>query len=457
MNDAQTPEKGAASYRAYVLFALIVVYTFNFIDRQIMGALAIFIQPALGVNDTQMSLMRGLAFALLYSTLGVPVAWLADRTNRVWIMTLALTVWSGMTALCGVTQNAWQLFLARMGVGIGEAGGVGPAYSIVSDYFPPQKRARALAIYSFGVPLGSALGIIFAGVIATILDWRAAFIIVGLAGVAIAPLFRLTVREPKRGQYDGAQAATKPVSLGEVFAALRSKRSFWLLSVGAAFSSMMGYGLFAWMPSLLVRSYADVLPAFFEWLPAFLEPRAPDTLTEAQKSGRIIALYATYFYGIIVLVGGMIGIYFGGALADRFGAKNKRAYALVPAIAFLICVPVFLAAMVSNSLIVIFFLLIVPTALSLAWLGPVLAAFQHIVSPNMRATASAVFLFINNFIGIAIGDLIIGGMSDLLRPGFGAESLKISVMIGSSFYLVAAALLYAGSRTLERDWENEAH
>lgn len=449
------PERTApnASYRAYVLLALIVVYTFNFIDRQIMGALAIYIQPALGVNDTQMSLMRGLAFALFYTGLGVPVAWLADRTNRVWIMTGALTVWSGMTALCGVAANAWQLFLARMGVGIGEAGGVGPAYSIVSDYFPPHQRARALAIYSFGVPLGSALGIIFAGVVATVLDWRAAFIIIGLAGVAIAPIFRLTVREPQRGQYDSASAATEPVSLGVVFQTLLGKPSFWLLCVGAAFSSMVGYGLFAWMPSLLVRSYADMLPVFFDWLPGGLQPRAPDFLTPAQQQGRIIGLYATYFYGTIVLIGGTVGIYLGGMLADWFGKTHRSAYALVPAFAFLVCAPVFLAAMTSGTLWQMFALLLIPTALSLAWLGPVLAAFQHIVTPNMRATASAVFLLINNLVGIALGDLIIGATSDLLRPSLGDDSLKIALMIVSVFYVIAAGLLFLASRTLRQDWE----
>ena len=190
------------TYRAYVMFILVVVYTFNFIDRQIVGILAVPIKADLGLSDTQLGLMGGLAFALFYTGLGIPVAMLADRWKRTWIMTAALTIWSGMTAVCGLAQNFWQLFLARLGVGVGEAGGVAPAYSLISDYFPSHQRARALSVYSFGIPIGSALGILFGGYIASKIDWRFAFFAVGLAGIVVAPIFKLTVAEPERGQYD---------------------------------------------------------------------------------------------------------------------------------------------------------------------------------------------------------------------------------------------------------------
>ena len=183
-------------YRGYVLFILVVVYTFNFIDRQIVGILAVPIKEELALTDTQLSLMGGLAFALFYTFLGIPIAMLADRKSRTWIMTAALAVWSAMTALCGFAQNFTQLFLARLGVGVGEAGGVAPAYSLIADYFPEKTRARAMSIYSLGIPIGSALGILLGGVLTSYLDWRAAFIIVGVAGLAIAPIFRLTMREP---------------------------------------------------------------------------------------------------------------------------------------------------------------------------------------------------------------------------------------------------------------------
>jgi len=434
---------GSKAYRAYVLSILILVYTFNFIDRQILGILAIPIQEEFAVSDTQMGLMRGLAFAIFYSVLGIPIAWLADRTNRVWIMTIALTLWSAMTAVCGLTMNAFQLFLARMGVGIGEAGGVAPAYSIISDYFPSEKRARALAIYSFGIPVGSALGIIFAGIITTILDWRSAFVIMGIAGVLLVPLFRLTVREPKRGMFDPPGSKTEAPSIKEVMSTLTRKPSFWLLSIGAACSSMMGYGLFAWVPTFLSRSFADDLPLAFGWAEGWLIPSNAGTL-----------LYAAYFYGTIVFVGGTIGIFLGGYLGDRLGQAKKSAYALIPAIAFAIATPFFLIGVSSTNLTVLFFVMLIPTALSLAWLGPVLSAFQHIVPPNMRATASAIFLLINNLIGIGIGDLAIGAMSDAFSSLQGTESLRYSMLCGTVFYVIAALLLLAASRFLERDWED---
>lgn len=439
-----TEPKISSGYRAYVLFMLIVVYTFNFIDRQIIGILAVPIQEELQVSDTMMAAMRGLSFALLYSTLGVPIAWMADRYSRVRIMTAALSVWSLMTMVCGMIATPVQLFFARMGVGVGEAGGVAPAYSIVSDYFPPEQRARALAVYSFGIPIGSAVGIIFGGVIATLMDWRTAFLIVGGLGLLLAPIFLLTTQEPKRGQFDkGVQP--KPVGFGPVLSTLMKKKSFWFLSVGAACSSMMGYGLFAWIPAFLVRSFGDALPEFFSWAPAFLVPQGAPAL-----------LYAAYFYGFVVFVGGLIGIWMGGALADGMGSKSRANYARVPAFAFLAVAPFLILGMVSNSLMLIFFVMIIPTALSLAWLGPVLSAFQHIVPSNMRATASAIFLLINNLIGIGLGDLLLGAMSDGLASRFGEESLRYSILCGVVFYLVASVLLLMASKHLDNDWESEA-
>lgn len=341
-------------YSAYVLLILIVVYTFNFIDRQIVGILAVPIKAELALTDTQLSLMGGLAFALFYTLLGIPIAWLADRYSRVWIMTVALTVWSGMTAACGYAQNFGQLFLARLGVGVGEAGGVAPAYSLISDYFPSHQRARALSVYSFGIPIGGALGIVLGGILTDVIGWRAAFVIVGLCGVALAPIFRLTVREPVRGAHDPAGSETLPASMRQVFNKLTSKPSFWVLSLGAASSSMMGYGLIFWLPSFFVRSFGDKLPAFFDWMPSALVPADASVL-----------LYASYFYGSLLFIGGLAGIWLGGVLADKFGQSNKSAYALVPAWAFVASVPCFIVGVTTSSLTVAFFMFLVPTALSL--------------------------------------------------------------------------------------------
>ena len=436
-----TEKSPTKSYRAYVLFILVVVYTFNFIDRQIVGILAVPIKADLDLSDTQLSLMGGLAFALFYTFLGIPIAMLADRFNRVWIMTAALSVWSAMTALCGFANNFLQLFLARLGVGVGEAGGVAPAYSIISDYFPPEKRARALSIYSFGIPIGSALGILLGGVLTTYLGWRAAFIIVGVAGLAIAPIFRLTMREPVRGGFDGKGAITKPASVSDVARTLMKKPSFWGLSFGAASSSMMGYGLIFWLPSFFVRSYGDALPAFFAWMPAFLIPENPSAL-----------LYASYFYATILLLGGIAGIWLGGVMADRYGPEKKAAYAIVPAIAFLTTIPFFIVGVLAPGLWIAFPAFLVLQALSLVWLGPVLSAFQHLVEPNMRATASAIFLFINNLIGIGLGNLAIGAISDGLSAQFGDESLRYAILSGTVFYILAAGLFILTAPRLKKDW-----
>ncbi len=432
------PESGA--YRALVLVVLILVYTFNFIDRQIIGILAIPIQQELGVSDTMIGFMRGVSFAIFYSTLGVPIAWLADRANRVWIVSASLALWSAMTALCGFAANAVQLFFARMGVGVGEAGGIAPSYSIITDYFAPATRARALAIYSFGIPIGGAVGVVFGGVVATLLDWRAAFVIVGLGGVALTPLVLLLVREPQRGRFDAGPPAAQ-ARIGAVLTTLIGKRSFWTLSLGAASSSIMGYGLFAWLPAFFVRSYGDALPRYLAFLPDWIIPPQAGPL-----------LYASYFYGLIVLVGGCAGLFLGGLAADRLGRRHRGAYALVPAVSFLAAAPFYVLGVLSPSLTAIFFTLLIPTALGLAWIGPVVAAFQQIVPANMRTTATATFLLVNNLVGIGLGDLIIGALSDSLRAHYGEESLRYSILAGATFYLLASLLFFMTAPQLKHDW-----
>ncbi|MGD8325866.1 MAG: MFS transporter [Sphingomonadales bacterium] len=400
---------------------LVLVYTFNFIDRQIIGILAVPIKTDLGLSDSELGLMGGLAFALFYTALGIPIAWLADRKSRTWIMTVALGLWSLMTAICGFTQNFWQLFLARLGVGVGEAGGVAPAYSLIADYYPPNQRARALAIYSFGIPVGSAIGIVFGGIIADLINWRAAFIIVGLAGVIIAPIFRLVMKEPVRGGFDGGQAAVA-ASITDVLQLLIKKPSFWLLTLGASCSSMMGYGLFFWLPSFLVRSHGLEL------------------------------VDASLFYGAILLIGGTAGIWLGGVLGDKLGEAKKSAYARIPAVAFIATIPFYLAGILSSSLELAFAVLLVPTALGLVWLGPILSAVQHLVPANMRATASAIFLFVNNLIGIGLGTALLGMISDALNTHFAGEALRYSILSGTAFYVVAATLFLLAAPRLVKDW-----
>ncbi|WP_309092493.1 MFS transporter [Phenylobacterium sp.] len=409
----------SGGYRIVVLSVLILAYTFNFLDRQILGILAGPIKQELGLTDSQLGLMGGLAFALFYTGLGIPIAWLADRWSRTWIMTGALALWSGFTALCGLAGGFWQLFLCRMGVGVGEAGGVAPAYSLIADYFPKEQRARALAAYSFGIPIGSALGILFGGLIAHAVDWRMAFIVVGLAGVALAPIFRLIVKEPPR-EVSPPRVAGAPAP-GGVGALLR-KPTFWLISLGAAASSVCGYGVAFWLPSFFERSLGMDL------------------------------VDRSLFLGSMTLVGGVAGVWLGGWLGDRLGRAKPAYYLLVPAVAFLIALPCFFLAIQVQALWLAFLLFLIPTGLNLVWLGPVITAVQHLVAPAQRSTASACFLFVNNLIGLGLGTWFFGAVSDALAPHFGAESLRYAIYCGLGFYLVSAGLFALAARGLAKDW-----
>ncbi len=325
------------------------------------------------------------------------------------------------------------LFGARMGVGVGEAGGVAPSYSLVADYFPKAQRARALAVYSFGVSIGTGLGYLFGGLLAAAIDWRAAFIVIGLAGVLLAPLLKLTVKDPVRGRYDreappeGVIAtpapAQKPASFGEVWAILLKKPSFWFLAFGAACSSVYGYGAAFWLPTFFQRSLG---------------------MEGAER--------AWYMAGI-AFFGGTAGIWLGGWLADKLGRGVKRAaYPLVPAIGFLIAVPLFFVAMNTEDKTLAFFLFLIPQALSSAWLGPVVTAVQHLVPSHMRSTASASFLLINNLVGIGLGIYLLGAVSEYLTPRFAEEALRYSLYVGQWFYALAAILLFISARSLRRDW-----
>lgn len=430
MPTAQPTSDPGSAYRGYVLATLVVVYTFNFIDRQILGILAVPIKSDLALTDAELGMLGGLAFALFYTFLGIPIARLADRTSRVAIISAAVALWSLATAACGAAHGFGQLFLARLSVGVGEAGGVAPAYALICDYFPSRQRARALAAYSFGIPIGSALGIVLGGFITHWMSWRMAFLIVGAAGFWMAPLLKLSVREPGARQPGARQPgapqparAAAAVPLRGVLAAVARKPSFWGLSLGGGTCSMMGYGLFFWMPSFLVRSFALSL------------------------------VQASLCYGALLLVGGVAGIWGGGVLADRLGGRRRSAYAVVPAIAFLCTVPFYAAGILSQALWLCLFLLAIPTALALAWLGPVLAAVQHLVPAAQRSTASALFLFVNNLLGLGLGSLLIGVLSDALHVrGAGVESLRYAILAGLGFYLIAAAFFWLAARHLDDEW-----
>jgi MFS family permease len=413
------PSTGERALRTRVLLLLLFAYIFNFIDRNIIGVLAVPIREEFGLSDTALSTL-GVAFGVFYAAIAIPIAWAADRKGRVSIIAAAVALWSLFTAACGIVQNYTQLVVARMGVAVGEAGGIAPSYSLISDYFPREKRSRALAFYSLGIPIGSALGVFFGGWLAAHLTWRSAFIIIGLAGLPAALLIKLLVPEPERGRFDAAPVQSQ-LPFGAVAKALFSTPSFWLLSFGAASGSILGYGLIFWLPSFFNRSFGLAV----------------------EDVG--------WFYGSIVLVGGAFGTWLGGWVGDRIGPRRPGGYALIPAVCFLITAPTFALGLFAPNLWIAWLLFTIGQMLALAWLGPVITAVQHIVLPSMRATASASFLFINNLIGIAFGIYFLGWMSDTLKAAHGADSLKFSILYGLGFYLLAAVFYLFASRRLGRD------
>jgi MFS family permease len=398
---------------------LLVAYIFNYLDRQILGILAGPIIGELHLSDRQFGLLSGPPFAILYSVLGIPFAYLADRTSRSRVVAAAVAVWSAFTALCGTAVSFWQFFAFRMGVGIGEAGGVAPSYALIADYFEPRRRARALAIFSLGVPIGLSLGTLLGAYIAHAISWRAAFFTMGVAGVLLAPVMLIVVRDVPR------QHGPSAAPIGQVFPMLARKPVFWLMAFAASSSSLCGYGLATWTPTVLERSF------------------------------HLGLLERGQFMASVVFIGGCTGVFAGGWLADRLGHRDRGWYAKLPAIAWLITAPTFAAGLMAPSLWLAWPLLLIPNALNILWLGPVITAVQHLVPQQMRSTASASFLLINNLIGLGVGPYLIGAISTALKHSYGAESLRYAAVGCTVFYLLAALLMLLCVSRLRSNWVDD--
>jgi predicted MFS family arabinose efflux permease len=408
-------------YRRLVLAMLLIVYTFNFLDRQILGILAKPIQASLNLSDGEFGIIGGTAFAILYSVLGVPLALLADRVGKTRVIAGSLVVWSGFTALCGTAAGFWSLFLYRLGVGVGEAGGVAPSYALIADYYPVERRARALAIYSMGIPIGLGSGVLLGAYIAALVNWQTAFFVVGIAGIIVAPIFLLVVRDRPR---PAAVVDAPPVL--SVIPILMRKPAYWLLSIGAGCSSMAGYGLALWVPKIIAVHYGWTDKA------------------DLIKVGQ--------FMGSLLLIGGTTGIFLGGVLADRLGGADRAWYARLPAIAWLITAPTFMLGLFTPYPLFAWFLLLIPNALNTLWLGPIVTAAQHLAPSRMRAGASGTFLLVNNLLGLGLGPWLMGALSDALKHSYGADSLRYAAIIGVSLYLVAALLAFLAIKPLKRGW-----
>ena len=398
------------------LWILLVVYVFNFIDRQIVNILAEPIARDLDLSDTQIGLMTGLAFALFYTVLGIPIARFADRgtTSRPKVIALALAVWSAMTALCGLAQNFAQLLLARIGVGVGEAGCTPPAHSLISDMVPPEKRASALAFYSLGIPVGTLLGMMIGGTLADHVGWREAFVIVGLPGVALALVVLFVIKDPRHSDAAAIlRGKNQPAALplGQEVAEVMRSRAFVLLLFAGSAASFLAYGKTTWTTIFFQRTHE---------------------LTPGQVG---------LWFGLLGGVAGILGTWAGGYLADRFGAKNRRHVLSAPAIGMALAVPIAIAAYHAPSWPLALALLFIPTVFNSFYYGPTYSAAQGLVPVRARAIAAASLLFFQNLIGLGLGPLFFGMLSDWLQPTYGADSVRY-VLYGAAVLGLVPAFFF---------------
>lgn len=406
----------------YALGLLTVVYSFNFIDRQLLAILQESIKADLSLSDSQLGLLTGFAFAVFYVTAGIPIARWADHSNRRNIVALALFLWSFMTALSGLAQNYIQLLLARIGVGVGEAGGSPPSHSIISDIFPAGKRASALGFYSTGVSFGILFGFLFGGWLNEFFGWRVAFFVVGAPGIALAVLVRYSLREPLRGMAEQRTVSSEAVTTRQVIKLLWSRMSFRHLALAAALNAFVGYSVSSWSASFFIRSHGMTTGELGTWL------------------------------AMIIGLGGAFGVFFGALLADRLAPRDKRWYVWLPAVSCLVIAPFSAAVYLVEQPYVALALLVVPGLLHNVFLGNTLAITHGMVGLRMRAMSSAILFFIINIIGLGAGPWSVGILSDYLTPSLGSEALRNAMLLLSPpVMLWSATHFYLASRTLRQD------
>jgi MFS family permease len=408
------PYAGAA-YRYYALALLTTAYVLNFLDRQILAILQEPIKRELHLSDSQLGLLTGFSFALFYVLLGLPIARWADRGIRRNIISLAVGVWSAMTTLCGLAQNYTQLLLARVGVGVGEAGGSPPAYSMISDMFAQKDRATAYGVYGMGVNLGILAGLLTGGWVNEYFGWRVAFLVAGIPGVLLALILRATVREPLR-RSPQVSSADRPPPVAEVLKLLWARRTFRHMVWGTSLLSFAAYGMFNWLPPFLVRSHGLTSGAIGTWL------------------------------ALILGVGGAFATLAGGYLSDRFGRHDVRWYSWVTAIAFAISIPSMIGAFTLSDSTLVLLCLIVPGSVAQICVPPLMAVTHNLVDNRMRALSSAIVLFILNALGLGLGPLSVGMLSDALATSAGSDSLRQALLVlvplatvwGAGHFLFAA-------------------
>ncbi len=411
-----------AARRTIALWMLFAIGTINFVDRQLLSVLVEPIRAEMHFTDTQFGLLTGLAFALFYAAMGIPVAMLADRWNRVRLIGVACLIWSAFTAACGLATSFAHLAMLRFGVGVGEAGGTAPSVSVLADYYPPERRALVIGLFTLNGPLGVFIGAAFGGWAAAALGWRGAFVAIGLVGVVLAPLLMLVVREPARGQMDAAPASEAALPLGEVLAGFFRVPSLRLLMIASGLATFVSYGMLNWIPAFLMRTQHMPLSAMATWF----APAAGIT------------------FGI--------GIFGGGWLVSRGAQKSPRSYALVPGVATLVLIPTLVAALLVSDWRLSLALLLVPLAACTIYVAPALALVQNLTAPRARATATAILLLMFNIVGLGGGPLFIGVVSDALKAAHGVDSLRWALLVLVPVAAAAAAAQFAMARHLERDF-----
>lgn len=410
--------------RNYVLVVLTLVYTFNFIDRQLLSILQEAIKVDLSLSDAQLGLLTGFAFAMFYVTAGIPIARLADRSNRRNIVAVSVGLWSFMTAISGFVQNYLQLLLARVGVGVGEAGGSPPSHSIVSDIFPKKQRASALAFYSTGVNLGILFGFLFGGWLNEFFGWRVAFMVVGVPGIMLAILVRTTVREPVRGLVENKQASDKQVPFKDVITLLWQRKTFRHMALACGLNAFAGYGTVNWLASFFIRTHEMSTGELGTWL----------------------ALSTGLF--------GAIGVLIGGILGDKLGGRDKRWYTWIPGLATIMVVPFMIIVLLTDNQYVALVCVFIPGTLQNVYLGNSIATTHNLVGLRWRSTASAILFFILNVIGLGMGPFAVGLLSDMLAPTLGAESLRYSMLALLPTVMVWSSIhFYLASRTMLKELE----
>jgi MFS family permease len=399
-----------------------VVYIFNFVDRQILVILQESIKAELGLSDKQLGLLSGFTFAVFYVVCGIPIARWADRYNRVNIVSVSIAVWSAMTAISGFAANFWQLLAARVGVGVGEAGASPPSHSIISDYFPHGERGRALSVYSMGIYIGILVGFLLGGWINQFFGWRVAFLVVGLPGVLMAVIVKLTLREPPRGQMDDGDHADVPES--HILVDLKRLwllRSFRYAALGAGFNAFLGYGSLNFMPSFAIRIYEVPVGLVGTWL------------------------------ALIAGLAGAAGVYAGGHLSDSLGKRDDRWPYWVPGISTLLAGVLLLPMMLSGNQNVMWSIYVLVALCQAMFLGPTIAMAHALVGPRYRALSSSVLFFVLNIIGLGLGPLTVGAISDALAPSMGVESIRWAIMSTAVAAVVGAAFYFNAARYVRDD------